>query len=125
MSVLHIAHSWGFASIQRLAARKLHPLASEVDHIICGHAYNLPDWLLPAYIDVCTRAEWLTLDEGRRLGVDDTIRVGLVRERLRQETLRTPESVRVLVVEVFSSRLPNPIPPFMGRTKYKAMDMLV
>lgn len=101
MSVLHVSHELGFESVRRLAVRKLFPLASALDKIVCGHQYHVQDWLLDAYVEICHRPAWLTREEGRRLGVDDVISVAQVREQLQPISLRTLEEVRAVVKTVF------------------------
>jgi hypothetical protein len=81
-SVLHIASEWGFASIRRLAIRELVPLTSPIDKIAIGLRYDIYDWLLDAYVAVCTRTNSLTEDEGEKLGVKDVIHISSIRDAL-------------------------------------------
>ncbi|KDQ53631.1 hypothetical protein JAAARDRAFT_104342, partial [Jaapia argillacea MUCL 33604] len=74
-SVLSLATKWSFTTIRSLAIRELFPLASPIDKIVLGHQYDIPEWLLDAYIAVCERPEALTKKEGERLGLDEVIKI--------------------------------------------------
>ncbi|KAI0319569.1 hypothetical protein OF83DRAFT_1082203 [Amylostereum chailletii] len=80
-AVLRLSNMWGFATLRALAVEQLERLASPVDKIILGRAYELRAWLEPAFIALGARANPLTIEEGRRLGVDDTVTVFHMRER--------------------------------------------
>ncbi|KAF7969628.1 hypothetical protein HWV62_26809 [Athelia sp. TMB] len=78
-SILQLAHQWGFESIKVLAAQNLAPIASPIDKIVFGRRYGVDHWLKSAYKAVCLQEAPLNLQEGRRLGVDDVIRINAVR----------------------------------------------
>ncbi|KAJ6631391.1 hypothetical protein B0H10DRAFT_1772334, partial [Mycena sp. CBHHK59/15] len=48
-----------------------------------GRRYDVPGWLVPAYTELCERADPLTLGEAHRLGLDDVVRIGQVRHSIR------------------------------------------
>ncbi|KZP33840.1 hypothetical protein FIBSPDRAFT_678875, partial [Athelia psychrophila] len=79
-AILSLADRWGFKSIRALAVKKLGPIASEIDYIVLGRKYGVDKWLSDAYEAVCRRDMPLTLEEGRRLGVDDVIRINNIRQ---------------------------------------------
>ncbi|KZP05987.1 hypothetical protein FIBSPDRAFT_966826 [Athelia psychrophila] len=79
-SVLHLAAKWGFENIQLLAIDKLTATAIPVDKIILGRRYGISDWLPGAYEAVCTRADPLTVEEGMKLGVEDTVKISAARQ---------------------------------------------
>ncbi|KZP12990.1 hypothetical protein FIBSPDRAFT_147011 [Athelia psychrophila] len=56
------------------------PIASPIDKIVFGRLYDINEWLTGAYQAVCTRLDALTLEEGKRLGVDDAIRINSIRQ---------------------------------------------
>jgi hypothetical protein len=64
--------------VRQLAIRKLFPIISDIDKIVYGHRYSVSDWPLDGYQSVCSRSSWLTEEEGRRLGLDDVLRIGQV-----------------------------------------------
>jgi hypothetical protein len=79
-SILHLAAKWGFESIQLLAIDKLTATAIPVDKIVLGRRYGIADWLPGAYEAVCTRADPLTVDEGKKLGVENIIKISAARQ---------------------------------------------
>ncbi|KAF7969623.1 hypothetical protein HWV62_26799 [Athelia sp. TMB] len=81
-SILHLADKWNFESIRSLSIAQLVPISSPIDKIVIGKQYGFDDWLPNAYQMVCTRLDALTLEEGRRLGVDDVIRIHTIRQQL-------------------------------------------
>ncbi|KZP07670.1 hypothetical protein FIBSPDRAFT_875247 [Athelia psychrophila] len=48
--------------------------------ILYPSRYGVNEWLPGAYGTVCVRPTALTLDEGRRLGIDDVIRINAIRQ---------------------------------------------
>jgi hypothetical protein len=85
-SVLHLASKWGFESICSLALRELLPLASPVDKIVLGRKYGFDDWLTPAFVAVCARAEPLSLAEAEKMSNGDVTRIFQARERARSSS---------------------------------------
>ncbi|KZP25201.1 hypothetical protein FIBSPDRAFT_734545 [Athelia psychrophila] len=79
-SILPLADKWIFESIRVLAIAQLAPIASPIDKIVLGRRYGVNEWLPGAYGTVCVRPTALTLDEGRRLGIDDVIRINTIRQ---------------------------------------------
>ncbi|KZP11871.1 hypothetical protein FIBSPDRAFT_937307 [Athelia psychrophila] len=80
ISVLHLAAEWAFTNIKLLAIDNLTENATPIDKIVLGRRYDITDWLPGAYEAVCTRADPLNLEEGRRLGVEDTVRISAARQ---------------------------------------------
>ncbi|KAI0060588.1 hypothetical protein BV25DRAFT_1807048, partial [Artomyces pyxidatus] len=66
-AVLRLASEWGFESIRELAIDRLEPIASAVDKIIVARSYDLTEWLVPAYAELCHRPSPLSLEEHLRL----------------------------------------------------------
>ncbi|KZP24169.1 hypothetical protein FIBSPDRAFT_822589 [Athelia psychrophila] len=79
-SILHLAAKWGFANIKLLAIDNLTGNAIPIDKIVLGRRYCITEWLPGAYEAVCTRADPLTLEEGMKLGVEDTVRISAARQ---------------------------------------------
>jgi hypothetical protein len=86
-SILHLASKWGFESIQSLALKELLPLASPVDKIVLGRKYGFDDWLIPAFVAVCARAEPLSLAEAKRMDGEDVARIYQAREKVRGSSI--------------------------------------
>ncbi|KAF7973594.1 hypothetical protein HWV62_14890 [Athelia sp. TMB] len=79
-SILHLSAKWGFESIKLLAIDRLTAHADPIDKIVLGRRYGIDDWLPGAYEAVCMRADPLTLKEGMKLGVEDTVRISAARQ---------------------------------------------
>lgn len=102
-SVLSLASRWEFMSLHQLAIERLSSITSAVDKLIIGRQYDLPQWLLSAYTELCERREPLTLEEGRKLGVDDVVIISHVRHSIRHVSNfnRSHETIAELVKDVF------------------------
>lgn len=79
-SILYLAEKWGFKSITLLAIDNLMVHATPIDKIVLGRRHGLTDWLPAAYEAVCTRVDPLTVEEGMKLGVEDTVRIAAARQ---------------------------------------------
>lgn len=88
-SVLELAYKWQFDSVCELAADKLSHVASLVDQVILGRRYGLEKMLLDARVRLCEREAPISLDEGRRLGLDECIVIGEVRQKARANLFAT------------------------------------
>jgi hypothetical protein len=73
----------GFESMRSLALRELLPLASPADKIVLGRKHGFDDWLTPAFVAVCARAEPLSLAEAKRMYVEDVACIYQAREQAR------------------------------------------
>ncbi|KAJ7180579.1 hypothetical protein C8R46DRAFT_1318570 [Mycena filopes] len=102
-SVLSLASRWDFTSLRELAIQHLFTMTSVVERIAVARRYDILEWLVPAYTEVCERKDPLTLAEGRLLGVDDVICIGQVRHMIRYAANlnRHHDSVVELVRDVF------------------------
>ena len=72
-SVLALATKWEFDAHRALA----------IDRIVLARTYDIPNWLDEEYYRLCVREEALTLEEGRRLGMEDVILLAELRQRVR------------------------------------------
>jgi hypothetical protein len=63
--------------------RELSTITTCVDRIVFGRTYGAVAWLEGAYHEVCEREDWLSDAEGRRLGLDDVLKIGSARAQLR------------------------------------------
>jgi len=85
VSILTVASQLQFESIRKLAIKHLSKDASDIDRVVLGHLYGVHEWLLSAYRALTLREESLTQNEGRRLGVDDVVRIAQARDRRRSD----------------------------------------
>jgi len=79
-SILVLAVQWNFQSIRTLAINRLSAVTTPVDKIVLGRGHDIFEWLENAYATVCWRDEPLTIEEGKRLGVEDVIKIAAVRQ---------------------------------------------
>jgi hypothetical protein len=84
-SILHLSHMWSFFHIRARAISELNTLLRANDDYIqriqLGQKYEIPTWALHGYSALVERKKPLSVEEGVRLGAEDTVRVGLVREK--------------------------------------------
>ena len=83
-SILHLSTLWSFADIRALAIESLQTLPMHpVDKVVLSHKYGIrARWTLDAYVELCERADALSVEEARRLGLETAMRVVQVRERI-------------------------------------------
>lgn len=79
-SILYLAEKWGFENITFLAIDNLIVHATPIDKIVLGRRHGIVEWLPAAYEAVCTRVDPLTVEEGIKLGVEDTVRISAARQ---------------------------------------------
>lgn len=88
-SVLRLATKWSIASLRELAIEEIGPKASPFDKVVIAREFALgQEWLVPAFVDICSRPKWLTPEEAGRLGLHTVVEVG----RIREESRETPEA---------------------------------
>jgi hypothetical protein len=66
-----------------LALRELLPLGSAIDRIRLGREYHVEEWLPDAYVEVCQRAEPLSLADADQMTKEDVVRIFQARESAR------------------------------------------
>jgi hypothetical protein len=89
-SVLHLSTRWEFDSVRRIAIRELerYPL-SPIDKIRLSREFDIATpWTLKAYTELCERPEALSVQEALSLGLQVTVRISQIRERLRRSGTR-------------------------------------
>lgn len=92
-SILDLATEWKFESIRVLAIDKLALIASPVDRIVFGRKYQIPGWLTDAYQVICSRLDPLTVEEGMRLGIRDTVKISAIRQAYGTSKPRFPSTL--------------------------------
>lgn len=105
--VLCLASRWEFTSIRLLAINQLTMIASPIERITRGVAYNVKNWLLPAYTELCTRDDPLNLEEGLKLGIRDVIFIGQLRSSIRRES-GFRYNFEQIIAEELESHVPSP-----------------
>lgn len=84
-SILKLAHLWEFTGVKTLALRELEGLKiPPLEKIIMYHSYAVDRNLLQAaYIAMTVRAEPITIEEGRELGLETALQIARARELAR------------------------------------------
>ncbi|KAL1725904.1 hypothetical protein EV714DRAFT_220422 [Schizophyllum commune] len=83
-SVLRLATRWSIESLRDLAIEEIKPQASPFDKIAIAREFAFgSNWLLPAFVNICERPNWLNRDEAERLGLPTVVEIGRIREEAR------------------------------------------
>ena len=85
--MLHLSTRWDFASIRRLALNNIQP-PTPYDKLLLARTYSVDDWVVPALSALCERRSPLSLDEARRMDIQDVVLVATVREDIRNHSLQ-------------------------------------
>lgn len=87
-SILSLATKWEFDSIRTLALTQLNTFPStaiaSVDRIILARRLQLPEWILPPFVDLVCRSNTLSLDEARKLSLEDVVTLAMAREEIKK-----------------------------------------
>ncbi|KAL1712972.1 hypothetical protein EV715DRAFT_277635 [Schizophyllum commune] len=80
LSILRLADKWRFTDLRAHALEMLKSTASPIDRILIAREFDLPDWLLPAFIDLCRAPDPPSEAEAEHLGLSALVKIGRVRE---------------------------------------------
>ncbi|KAI9465234.1 hypothetical protein BJY52DRAFT_672786 [Lactarius psammicola] len=86
-SVLHLSTRWGFTTLRKLALRSIKP-PTLYDRLLLARTYAVDHWIVPALTALCERTTPLSLDEARRMNIEDVVLVASVREDIRSEHIQ-------------------------------------
>jgi len=86
--ILHLSSKWEVSTLRTAAIEAILPLASAVDKIVLSRAYDIPEWLQGAFTDVLCREEDLTIEEARRLSLEDVIAIARGRREARTDKVK-------------------------------------
>ncbi|KAG8904597.1 hypothetical protein FRB99_001516 [Tulasnella sp. 403] len=118
-SILHLATLWDFDSIRRLAIHQLHSLSPTdmppVERIALAHRFQLDhaNWLLGPYVELAVRTTPLSLEEGRKLGVDVVVLLARAREEVKKKEAELLE--RQIHHDYYFGSYGGPLPPLVKR----------
>jgi hypothetical protein len=89
--ILELAHEWAFVQAKRLAIRELQKLfMPTAERIALYLKYQVGcEYLVPLYVELCSRSETLGLEEAELIGLPVAIIIFRLREELR---VRRPQS---------------------------------
>ncbi|KAG7091299.1 hypothetical protein E1B28_010345 [Marasmius oreades] len=84
ISILNLSTRWDFTSLRELSITRISQVLDDPsDLIVLGIQYNVTSWLVSAYTEICERKEPLTLEEGRKVGVDLCVMIAQARHKIR------------------------------------------
>jgi hypothetical protein len=95
-------------AIKELTAMNIDP----VDRVVLAVKHNIPDWLRPAYVDLCVRSEPLREDEARKLELGTTVKLACAREKLRANPQYQSGSSPPDHPTIFGAPPPPPAPTY-------------
>src|SRR6267154_50038 len=93
-SVLHLSTRWGFASLRKLALRSVKP-PTPCDQLLLARTYGIDYWVLPSLSALCERTTPISLNEARRMRIEDVVLVATVREDIRNDGSKTEIPIRI------------------------------
>jgi hypothetical protein len=102
--VLHLSTKWQFDAIRSAAVQAISSLASPIDKIAIGRAYDVDAWIHDALVDVLLRKNDLTLEEAQRLPLEDVVAIASGRRRARTEVIKTRTQVEEVARELLTSK---------------------
>lgn len=89
-AALHLSTMWGFDAVREYAIKEIDqrfPPGGDnydpFDRLDLADRTNVAKWRRPAFEAICNRSNSLTLDDGRRLGIERLVVVSAIRERCR------------------------------------------
>ncbi|KAL5507223.1 hypothetical protein ACEPAH_6679 [Sanghuangporus vaninii] len=85
-SLLKVTHMWDFERINLIVKDRIREVLwftiPCVDKIKLAHDYEIKDWYADAYCELATRTKPLSVEDGWKLGLEFSIKMGQVRERV-------------------------------------------
>ena len=111
VSILELASKWEFQSVGRRATSELNSLATPIERVILSRKYDIPEFRLQAYVDLCQSNVPLTEKDGKRLGLQDVIKIYRVRQELWGQDVRSSISSEDLLEKVRTLFPPIARPP--------------
>jgi len=97
LDLFSIATRYDFATVRREALSIIQALRvqagpqdfaalwSPIDRLVLATRFDVDEWIMPAYEDLCKSADFITLDEAEQIGGRKTAVIALARERYRKE----------------------------------------
>ncbi|KIO04197.1 hypothetical protein M404DRAFT_26410 [Pisolithus tinctorius Marx 270] len=91
ISVLKLSTMWEFTNLRTAAISWLDTGNAALDHvekIVLAMQYDLKEWLLSSLLALAQRPDPISIEEGRRLGIETALKLASVREKLKLERMR-------------------------------------
>ncbi|KAI6117712.1 hypothetical protein EDD16DRAFT_997716 [Pisolithus croceorrhizus] len=90
ISVLKLSTMWDFHGLRNAAIKHLDtpPQSLDpIDKVELALQYDIREWLLPALLALARRSAPISVDEGRRIGFENALKLASVREKLQLGTV--------------------------------------
>ena len=81
---MHLTSRWKLTSLVDLDINRFPLITSQVDRLVVAYGLHVTGWLRPAFVALCIRDEPLTIEEGRRLGIDVVVCINEVRDLIKK-----------------------------------------
>ncbi|KAI5115325.1 hypothetical protein M0805_009532 [Coniferiporia weirii] len=94
--VLAASTSFRFEAPRRAPIAALTPVLSPIASLHLAHKYYVDQWRLPAFRELCERAEMLKLEEARELELEDVLNISHAREMIAKGAEWDSDKVKVL-----------------------------
>ena len=99
LNLFSIANRYDFSQVRQYSVRAIEKLRVEsgsgmdsvwtaVDRIEMADRFNVDEWLVPAYKELCLRPTSLAVKEGERIGGRKTAIIASVRESVRESMIQ-------------------------------------
>jgi hypothetical protein len=85
-SIISLSHKWQFETMSQVAfqAYLLLEEVKPLDKILMRQKYDFPRKMIhKAYLEICTRHQPLTVEEGEKIGLEMLARIALTREEIK------------------------------------------
>ena len=81
---MRLTSRWKLTSHVDLDINRFPLITSQVDRLVVAYGLHVTSWLRPAFVALCMRDEPLTIEEGRRLGIDVVVCINEVRDLIKK-----------------------------------------
>jgi hypothetical protein len=105
--VLHLSTKWGFEHLRTAAIMAILPLASAVDKLVLGRTYGFVDWVPGAYTDLLKREDDLTLDEAKKMALEDVVALAKGRREARTQRIKPDAAIDQIVQSLLPIAAPQ------------------
>jgi hypothetical protein len=105
ISVLRVAHRFGFVSMRAFAIKHLSSFTSSVDRIVLARKFGVGEWLELAYIDICIASEFISDADIHQFGPDLFMKIARARGRHKLFTPSAELDVPTVIEEAFQPKL--------------------
>jgi hypothetical protein len=75
VDVLHLSSKWEITVMRAAAIAAISPLLSSMDELVFGRLYDVELWVLDALVGILGRKEDLSIEEARRMQLEDVVAI--------------------------------------------------